>query len=120
MFANDDSQSENYVEESDIFDADLDSDITIQELKKAVFHKKNNKYYGLDNICTDVLKSSFAIIIPFLLKLINQILTQENIQNHGAVASLSLSSKVAMLTYHIITGESQLAIYCPKFIPKFY
>ena len=71
MFANDDSQSENYEEEYDIFDPDLESDITIEELKKAVFLQKNNKSYGLDNICTEVLKSSFAIISPFLRKLIN-------------------------------------------------
>ena len=37
MFANDDSQSENHEEEYDIFDPDLDSDITIQELKKSNF-----------------------------------------------------------------------------------
>ena len=74
MFANDaDSQSENYTEENDILDPDLDLDISMEELKKAVFHQKNNKSYGLNNICTEVLKSSFVIISPFLLKLINQI-----------------------------------------------
>ena len=74
MFANDaDSQSENYTEENNILDPDLDLDISMEELKKAVIHQKNNKSYGLDNICTEVLKSSFVIISPFLLKLINQI-----------------------------------------------
>ena len=40
-FSNDDSQSENsenYEEENDTFDPDLDSDISLEELKNAVFH----------------------------------------------------------------------------------
>ena len=49
MFANEDSQSENFEDGNDTFDPDLDLDISMEELKKALFHQKNNKSYGLDN-----------------------------------------------------------------------
>ena len=54
-------------------DPDLDSDISLEELKRSVFHKKNNASYGLDNVCSEAIKASFDIISPFLLKLVNQI-----------------------------------------------
>ena len=76
IFSNDDSQSENsenHKEENDTFDPDLDSDMSLEELINAVFHQKSNASYGLDNICTEIIKSSFDIISPFLLTLINQI-----------------------------------------------
>ena len=49
-------------------DPDLDSDISLEELKQATFHQKNNSSYGLDNICSEAIKSSFDITSPFLLK----------------------------------------------------
>ena len=52
---------------------DLDSDISLEELKQATFHQKNNSSYGLDNICSEAIKSSFDITSPFLLKIVNQI-----------------------------------------------
>ena len=76
MFSNDDDPSENLENrdnDHNIYVPDLDADITLEELKTAVFHQKNNASYGLDNVCTSAIKSSFTIISPFLLKLINQI-----------------------------------------------
>ena len=75
IFSNDgqSENSENHKEENDTFDPDLDSDISLEELKNAVFHQKSNASYGRDNIYTEVIKSSFDIISPFLLTLINQI-----------------------------------------------
>ena len=52
---------------------DLDVDISSEELKQAVFHQKNNSSYGLDNICTEAVKTSLNIISSCLLKLLNQI-----------------------------------------------
>ena len=115
MFANEDSQSENFENENDTFDPDLDLDISMEELKKALFHQKNNKSYGLDNICTEVLKSSFSIISPILLKRINQIFNSgqypessgraiivpifksgdaDNAQNYRGITISSILSKV--------------------------
>ena len=55
------------------FDDDLDADITLEELRKAVFHQKNKSACGLDTVCTEAIKASFDIVSSFLLKLVNQI-----------------------------------------------
>ena len=55
------------------FDEDLDVDITLEELRKAVFHQKNKSACGLDNVCTEAIKASFDIVSSFLLNLVNQI-----------------------------------------------
>ena len=55
------------------FDDDLDAAITLEELKKAVFHQKNKSACGLDTVCTEAIKASFDIVSSFLLKLVNQI-----------------------------------------------
>ena len=57
------------------FDEDLDAAITLEELRKAVFHqkKKNKSACGLDTVCTEAIKASFDIVSSFLLKLVNQI-----------------------------------------------
>ena len=56
-----------------MLDPDLDSDISLEELKRSVFHQKNNALYGLDNVYSEAIKASFDIISPFLLRLVNQI-----------------------------------------------
>ena len=49
-------------------DQELDAEFTVNEIKNAVFHKKNiNKASGPDEICAEILKSSFDYIYPFLL-----------------------------------------------------
>lgn len=56
-----------------MLDPDLDSDISLEELKRSVFHQKNNALYGLDNVYSEAIKASFDIISPLLLRLVNQI-----------------------------------------------
>ena len=74
---NDDTQAEtqNILFTENMLDPDLDSDISLEELKRSVFHKKKNASYGPDNVCSEAIKASFDIISPFfLLKLVNQII----------------------------------------------
>ena len=52
---------------------ELDAEITEAELKEAVFHQKNNKSPGIDNLNAELFKISLDIISPFLLKLYNRI-----------------------------------------------
>lgn len=52
---------------------ELDAEITEAELKEAVFHQKNNKCPGPDNLKSELFKISFDIISPFLLKLYNRL-----------------------------------------------
>ena len=52
---------------------ELDAEFTVNEIKNAVFHQKNNKASGPDEICAEILKTSFDYICPFLLKLYNRI-----------------------------------------------
>lgn len=52
---------------------ELDAEITETELKDAVFHQKNNKSPGIDNLNSELFKISFDIISPFLLKLYNRL-----------------------------------------------
>ena len=47
--------------------ADLDSEISENELKNAVFAQKNNKSTGTDLLYAELFKSSFDILCPFLL-----------------------------------------------------
>ena len=52
---------------------ELDAEFTEAELKEAVFHQKNNKSPGVDNLNAELFKISFDIISPFLLKLFNRL-----------------------------------------------
>ena len=45
----------------------------MEELKSATFHQKNNSSYGLDNVCSEAIKSSFDLISEYLLNLVNHI-----------------------------------------------
>ena len=51
----------------------LDTEITENELRDAVFHQKNGKSPGLDNLPSEIFKISYDIISPFLLKLYNRL-----------------------------------------------
>lgn len=52
---------------------EMDSEITLTELREAVFHQKNNKSPGIDSLNAELFKISFDIISPFLLKLYNRL-----------------------------------------------
>lgn len=56
-----------------IIHPELDAEITENELRQAVFHQKNNKSPGLDDIKSEIFKISFDLISPFLLKLYNRL-----------------------------------------------
>ena len=57
---------------SNVIDDDsLDQPISDQELQKAVFHQKNNKACGPDNISAEIIKTSYNIIKEHLLNLFN-------------------------------------------------
>ena len=55
------------------YDPDLDCEITLEELKITTFHQKNNKSYGLDNACSESIKTSFDLIADYLLNIVNHI-----------------------------------------------
>jgi len=56
---------------NDSHDSDLDSNITIDEVRKAVYSQNNNKAPGTDCILGEMIKSSYDTISPFLLTLYN-------------------------------------------------
>jgi len=47
-------------------DHNLDCEITLNEIQKAVFKQKNNKACGPDEISAEFIKSAFDIISPYL------------------------------------------------------
>lgn len=51
----------------DIYDEDLDQNITITELGEAIFSQKNNKSCGLDNISAEIYKYSSNETSPLIL-----------------------------------------------------
>ena len=75
MFSGETNDSENQDNpQNDVsFDEDLDADISLEELRKAVFHQKNKSACGLDNVCTEAIEASFDMVSSFLLKFVNQI-----------------------------------------------
>ena len=58
-----------------IEDNDLDINISEQEIRKALFKQKNGKASGLDDISAEILKVSYSIISPYLVKLCNKMFT---------------------------------------------
>jgi hypothetical protein len=57
---------------------ELDSDITADEVRRAVRHLRSGKAPGLDNILTDALKASIDQILPFILSLFNHVFATGN------------------------------------------
>ena len=48
---------------------ELDTMLTEQEIRKAVFKQKNGKSSGQDDISAEIIKSSYDIILPFLVSI---------------------------------------------------
>lgn len=65
----DDSEIHAHEDGPNIESAYLDRDFSEEEIRSAVFSQKNNKSPGVDNITSEMIKSSYEIISPFLLKL---------------------------------------------------
>ena len=57
----------------DVFDDNLDKEISFQEIKNAVFSQNNNKSSGIDTLIAEVFKHSFNQISTFLLTLFNKL-----------------------------------------------
>ena len=57
----------------DVFDENLDNEISFQEVKSAVFSQNNNKSSGIDTLIAEVFKHSFNEISSFLLTLFNKL-----------------------------------------------
>ena len=51
------------------YNEDLDFDFTESELRKVIFSLNNNKSPGIDCIISEILKSAYDLISPFLLTL---------------------------------------------------
>ena len=51
---------------------ELDSSFTKTELRKVIFSLHNNKSPGLDSLTSEILKSAYDFISPFLLSLYNR------------------------------------------------
>jgi len=56
-----------------VYDEDLDTEFTAQEVRQAVFAQNNMKCAGTDRLVAEVFKSSYDIIAPYLTKLYNTI-----------------------------------------------
>ena len=54
-----------------IINAELDEQFTYSELHSAIFSQNNNKTPGIDSITSEIIKASYDITCPFLLKLYN-------------------------------------------------
>lgn len=54
-------------------DKDLDVQLTVEELKQAVFSQQNAKSPGRGNLIAELLENNLDIISPFLLGLYNKI-----------------------------------------------
>ena len=57
----------------DIQDNELDTEITEQELRRAVFKQNNGKSPGPDKIPAEIIKASYEHIAPYLLKTYNKL-----------------------------------------------
>ena len=56
----------------------LDSEISDDEIRKAIFSQNNNKSPGIDQLTAEIFKCSIYIILPFLKGIYNRIfLTHE-------------------------------------------
>ena len=51
---------------------ELDSSFTETELRKVIFSLHNNKLPGVDSVTSEILKSAYDFISPFLLSLYNR------------------------------------------------
>lgn len=56
-----------------IIDNEIDQNFTEMELRSAVFSQKNNKSPGTDNLLSEVFKTAYDVIAPFLLTLYNRL-----------------------------------------------
>ena len=52
---------------------ELDLAITEQEIRKAVFKQKNGKSSGPDDISSELIKSAYDVIAPYILSLFNDL-----------------------------------------------
>ena len=59
------AETQNNLFTENMFDPDLDSNISLEELKRSVFHQKNNASYGLDKVCSEAIKASFKLFHHF-------------------------------------------------------
>ena len=64
-------------------DSDLDSNITIDEVRKAVYSQNNNKAPGTDCILSEMIKSSYDTISPFLLTMYSKKIISVSILLNG-------------------------------------
>ena len=73
------------------FDPELDCDISLDELKQATFHQKNNAAYGLDNVCAEAIKKSFDLISESLLNIVNHVFNSRECPEtwrHGIISPI--------------------------------
>ena len=83
---------------------ELDAEITEAELRDAIFHQKNNKSPGIDNLSSELFKISFDIVSPFLLKLYNRLFSNGEYPRCWGRESLFLFSKAEIEMRPKITG----------------
>lgn len=69
-YSNDDTNS---IFDENIYNRELDKNITEPELRDAVFSQNKNKSPGKDELTSEILQSSYDIISEFLLKLLNRL-----------------------------------------------
>ena len=63
----------NDIEFQDIQDNELDSKITEQEIRQAVFNQKSGKSPGPDELTAELIKASYDIISPHLTSILNRL-----------------------------------------------
>jgi hypothetical protein len=60
----------------EVVDDDHDQEITLQELRHAVFSQVYSQSRCIDTIFADIFKHSFDVIVPILLPLFNRLLSK--------------------------------------------
>ena len=53
-----------------VVNEELDAEISLTEIKNAIFAQKNNKSTGTDQICAEILKATFDIVSHFLIQIV--------------------------------------------------
>ena len=67
------NNTENDDMDNEIYDVELDKEISIEELRHAIYSQNNNKSSGIDNTIAEVCKNSFEVTSCFILTLFNRL-----------------------------------------------
>ena len=87
------------------FNEDLDVNFTESELRKVIFSLNNNKSPGTDSLTSEILKSAYDFISPFLLSLYNRMFNSGEYPRAWGEGIVSPIFKKGDITMQAITVE---------------